>query len=68
VAHAFRTGIFPVGNMIKYDAREILSKNAKSTAAHNNKKTLFASRLGLDLRKKLFNCYNRSMALYGAGT
>jgi hypothetical protein len=61
-----------VGYMITYNAgctREILSKNVKSTAVHNNnKKTLFARKLGLDLRKKLVNCYIRSMALYGAGT
>ena len=33
-----------------------------------NKKTLFTSKLDLDLRKKLVKCYIWSMALYGAET
>ena len=33
-----------------------------------NKKTLFTSKLGLNLRKKLVKCYILSMALYGAET
>jgi len=56
--------------MIMNDAgckREIISKTASSKAALNKKKTLFASKLGLDLRKKLANCYIRGIALYGAG-
>ena len=35
-------------------------------AAFNKKKTLFTSKLDLNLRKKLVKCYNWSMALYGA--
>jgi len=60
-----------LGNMITNDAgctREIISKTVSSKAAPNRKKTLFASKSGLDLRKKLVNCYIRSIALYGAGT
>jgi hypothetical protein len=37
-------------------------------AAFNKKKTLFISKLDLNLRKKLVKCYIRSMALYGAET
>jgi hypothetical protein len=37
-------------------------------AAFNKKKTLFTSKLDLNLRKKLVKCYIRSMALYGAET
>ena len=33
-----------------------------------NKKTLFTSKLDLNLRKKLVKCYIWSMALYGAET
>ena len=36
--------------------------------AFNKKKTLFTSKLDLDLRKKLVKCYIWSMALYGAET
>jgi hypothetical protein len=32
----------------------------------NKKKTLFSSKLGLNLRKKLAKCYIWSIALYGA--
>jgi hypothetical protein len=34
-------------------------------AAFNKKKTLFASTLDLNLRKKLVKCYVWSMAFYG---
>ena len=34
----------------------------------NKKKTLFTSKLDLDLRKKLVKCYTWSMTLYGAET
>jgi hypothetical protein len=34
----------------------------------NKKQTLFASRVDLNLRKKLVKCYIRSIALYGAAT
>jgi len=37
-------------------------------AAFNEKKTLFTSKLDLNLRKKLVKCYTWSMALYGAET
>jgi hypothetical protein len=33
-----------------------------------NKKTLFTSKLDLNLRKKLVRCYIRSTALHGAKT
>ena len=33
-----------------------------------NKKTLFTSKLDLNLRKKLVKCYIWSMALYGSKT
>ena len=36
--------------------------------AFNKKKTLFTSKLDLDLRKKLVKCYIWSMAFYGAET
>jgi hypothetical protein len=34
----------------------------------NRKKTLFTSKLDLELRKKLVKCYIWSIALYGAET
>ena len=37
-------------------------------AAFNKKKTLFTSKLDLNLRKKLVKCYIWCMALYGAET
>ena len=37
-------------------------------AAFNQKKTLFTSKLDLNLRKKQVKCYIWSMALYGAET
>jgi hypothetical protein len=37
-------------------------------AAFNKKRTLFASTLDLELRKKLVKCYIWSIALYGAET
>ena len=37
-------------------------------AVFNKKKTLFTSKLDLNLRKKLVKCYIWSMALYGAET
>ena len=36
--------------------------------AFNKKKTLFTSKLDLNLRKKLVKCYILSMAFYGAET
>jgi len=37
-------------------------------AAFSKKKTLFISKLDLNLRKKLIKCYIWSIALYGAET
>jgi hypothetical protein len=37
-------------------------------AAFNRKKTLFTSKLDLELRKKSVKCYILSIALYGAET
>jgi hypothetical protein len=37
-------------------------------AAFSRKKTLFTTKLDLNLRKKLVKCYIWSIALYGAGT
>ena len=37
-------------------------------AAQNREKTLFTSKLALNLRKKLVKCYSWSTALYGAET
>jgi hypothetical protein len=37
-------------------------------AAFNKKKTLFTSKLGLELRKELVKCYIWSVALNGAGS
>jgi hypothetical protein len=34
--------------------------------AFNKKKTLFTSKLDLELRKKLVKCYSWSIAVYGA--
>ena len=39
---------------------------AMAKAAFSKKKTLFTSKLDLNLRKKLVKCYIWSMALYGA--
>ena len=44
------------------------SKIAMAKAAFNKKKTLFTSKLDLNLRKKLVKCYIWSMVLYGAET
>ena len=47
---------------------EIKSRIAMAKAAFNKKKTLFTSKLDLNLRKKLVKCCIWSMALYGAET
>jgi hypothetical protein len=60
-----------LGSMITNDARcthEMKSRIAMTKAAFNNKKTLFTSKLNLNLRKKLVKCYTWSIALYGAET
>ena len=57
--------------MLTNDGRctcEIKSSSVMAKAAFNKKKTLFASKLDLNLRKKLVKCYIWSMALYGAET
>jgi hypothetical protein len=59
-----------LGSMIKFDARctrEIKARIAMAKAAFN-KKTLFTSKLDLELRKKLVKCYIWSIALYGVET
>jgi hypothetical protein len=59
-----------LGSMITNDARcirEIKSRNAMAKAAFN-KKTLFTSKLDLNLRNKLVKCYIWSVVLYGAET
>ena len=56
-----------LGSMKTNDAsctREIQSRIAMAKAAFN-KKTLFISKLNLNLRKKVVKCYIRSMAFYG---
>jgi len=60
-----------LGSMLTNDGRctcEIKSKIAIAKAAFNKKKTLFTSKLDLNLRKKLLKFYIWSMALYGAET
>jgi hypothetical protein len=47
---------------------EIKSRIAMAKAAFNKKKTLFTSKLDLNLRKKLVKCYISSMVFYGAET
>jgi hypothetical protein len=60
-----------LGSMMTSDAgckREIKCRIAIGKAAFNKKKALFTSKLGLNLRKKLVNCYIWSVALCGAET
>jgi hypothetical protein len=57
-----------LGSIITNDARctrEIKYRIAMAKAAFN-KKTVFTSKLDLNLRKKLVKCYNWSIALCGA--
>ena len=54
-----------LGSILTNDGRcmcEIKSKIAMAKAAFNKKKTLFTSKLDLNLRKKLVKCYIWSMA------
>ena len=53
---------------IVFNLHEIKSRIAMAKAAFSKKKTLFTSKLDLNLRKKLIKCYIWSMALYGAET
>jgi len=58
-------------SMLTNDGRctcEIKSRIAMAKAAFSKKKTLFTSKLDLNLRKKLIKCYIWSIALYGAET
>ena len=60
-----------LGRILTNDGRctcEIKSRIAMAKAAFNKKKTLFTSKLDLNLRNKLVKCYIWSMALYGAET
>jgi hypothetical protein len=60
-----------LGSMITNDARctrEIKARIAIAKPTFNKKKTLFTSKLDLELRKKLVKCYIWSIALYGAET
>ena len=60
-----------LGSMLTNDGRctrEIKSRIAMAKAAFSKKRTLFTSKLDLNLRKKLIKCYIWSMALYGAET
>jgi hypothetical protein len=57
--------------MVTNDARctcEIKSRVVMARAAFNKKKTVFTSKLGLNLKNKLVNCYVWSVALCGAET
>jgi hypothetical protein len=47
---------------------DIISRISIAKTAFNRKKTLFNSKLDLDLRKKLVKSYIWSVALYGAET
>jgi len=57
-----------LGNHIGRCTCEIKSRIAVAKAAFSKKKTLFTSKLDLNLRKKLIKCYIWKMALYGAET
>ena len=60
-----------LGSLLTNDGRctcEIKSRISMAKAAFSKKKTLFTSKLDLNLRKKLIKCYIWSMALYGAET
>jgi hypothetical protein len=47
---------------------EVKCRIAMAKAVFNKKRTLFTSKLDLELRKKLVKCYVWSIALYGAET
>jgi hypothetical protein len=60
-----------LGSVIRNDARctrGIKSSIVTAKSAFSKKKTHFTSKLGLNLRKKLANCYKWSIALYDAET
>jgi hypothetical protein len=57
--------------MITNDARctcEVKFSIALAKTAFNNKKTLFTSKLDLNVRKKLLKCYIWIIGFYGAET
>jgi len=59
------------GSMLTNDGRctcEIKSRIAMAKAPFNKKRALFASTMGVKLRKKLVKCYIWSIALYGTET
>jgi len=47
---------------------KIKSRIVTAKAAFSKRKALFSSKVDLNLRKKLVNCYIRGIAFYGAGT
>ena len=60
-----------LGSLLTNDVRctrEIKSRIAMAKAVFNKKKTLFTSKLDLNLRKNLVKCYIWSMALNSAET
>jgi len=60
-----------LGSMLTNEGRctcEIKPRISMAKTAFSKKKTLFTSKLDLNLRKKLIKCYIWSMALYGAET
>jgi hypothetical protein len=60
-----------LGSMITNMARgthEIKSRMATVKAAFNKNKTLFTSRLDLNLRKNIVKCYIWSLRLFHAGS
>jgi hypothetical protein len=56
-----------ITNYVKL-TREVQSRIATAKAASRKNKTLFSSKLGLNLRNKPVKCYIWSGALYGAQT
>ena len=60
-----------MGSILRNNGRctyEIKCRIAMAKAAFNKKRTLFASTLDLELKKKIVKCYVWSIALYGAET
>jgi hypothetical protein len=60
-----------LGSILTNDGRctrEIKFRIAVAKAAFNKKKTLFTSKLDLNLRKKLVKCYIWRMSFYDAET
>jgi hypothetical protein len=60
-----------LGSTLTNDGRctcEIKSRIARAKAAFNKKRALFTSKMDSELRIKLIQCYNWSIALYCAET